>query len=68
MREHARDHGVLLGHELDDELTAEGSEEPGDGAEGHVVADGQVVDQRVGAMPKPEVLKMLEPHLAKVVS
>ena len=29
---------------------------------------GQVVDQRVGAMPKPEVLKMLEPHLAKVSS
>ena len=27
---------------------------------------GQVVDQRVGAMPKPEVLKMIEPHLAKV--
>jgi hypothetical protein len=25
-----------------------------------------VVDQRVGAMPKPEVLKMLEPHLVKV--
>ncbi len=24
---------------------------------------GQVVDQRVGAMPKPEVLKMLAPHL-----
>ena len=29
---------------------------------------GQVVDQRVGAMPKPEVLKMIEPHLAKVSS
>jgi thioredoxin 1 len=29
---------------------------------------GQVVDQRVGAMPKPEVLKMIEPHLAKVTS
>jgi len=29
---------------------------------------GKVVDQRVGAMPKPEVLKMLEPHLAKVSS
>ena len=27
---------------------------------------GQVVDQRVGAMPKSEVLKMIEPHLAKV--
>ena len=27
---------------------------------------GQVVDQRVGAMPKPEVLKMIEPHLVKV--
>jgi thioredoxin 1 len=26
--------------------------------------DGKVVDQRVGAMPKPEVLKMLAPHLA----
>jgi thioredoxin 1 len=26
---------------------------------------GQVVDQRVGAMPKPEVLKMIEPHLVK---
>lgn len=25
---------------------------------------GQVVDQRVGAMPKPEVVKMLTPHLA----
>jgi len=24
---------------------------------------GKVVDQRVGAMPKPEVLKMLAPHL-----
>lgn len=24
---------------------------------------GQVVDQRVGAMPKPEVLKMITPHL-----
>jgi thioredoxin 1 len=24
---------------------------------------GQVVDQRVGAMPKPEVLKMIAPHL-----
>jgi thioredoxin 1 len=29
---------------------------------------GQVVDQRVGAMPKPEVLKMLQPHLEKVSS
>jgi len=29
---------------------------------------GQVVDQRVGAMPKPEVLKMLQPHLAKVTT
>ena len=29
---------------------------------------GKVVDQRVGAMPKPEVLKMIEPHLAKVGS
>ena len=27
---------------------------------------GQVVDQRVGALPKPEVLKMIEPHLVKV--
>ena len=27
---------------------------------------GQVVDQRVGALPKPELLKMLEPHLVKV--
>jgi thioredoxin 1 len=26
--------------------------------------DGKVVDQRVGAMPKPEVVKMLTPHLA----
>ena len=26
---------------------------------------GKVVDQRVGAMPKPEVLKMIEPHLEK---
>ncbi len=25
---------------------------------------GKVVDQRVGAMPKPDVQKMLEPHLA----
>jgi thioredoxin 1 len=25
---------------------------------------GQVVEQRVGAMPKPEVVKMLTPHLA----
>src|SRR6266852_1967943 len=25
---------------------------------------GQVVDQRVGAMPKPEVVKMLTPHLS----
>jgi thioredoxin 1 len=24
---------------------------------------GQVVDQRVGAMPKPEVLKMIAPHV-----
>jgi thioredoxin 1 len=24
---------------------------------------GQVVDQRVGAMPKPEVIKMLAPHV-----
>jgi len=30
--------------------------------------DGKVVDQRVGAMPKPEVLKMIQPHLAKVTS
>jgi len=29
---------------------------------------GQVVEQRVGAMPKPEVLKMLQPHLEKVSS
>jgi len=29
---------------------------------------GKVVDQRVGAMPKAEVLKMLEPHLANVAS
>jgi len=28
---------------------------------------GQVVDQRVGAMPKPEVVKMLAPHLASTV-
>jgi len=27
---------------------------------------GQVVDQRVGALPKPELLKMLEPHVVKV--
>ena len=27
---------------------------------------GQVVDQRVGALPKPEVLKMIEPHVVKV--
>jgi thioredoxin 1 len=26
--------------------------------------DGKVVDQRVGAMPKPEVIKMLTPHVA----
>lgn len=25
---------------------------------------GKVVDQRVGAMPKPEVKKMIEPHVA----
>ena len=25
---------------------------------------GQVVEQRVGAMPKPEVVKMLDPHVA----
>jgi thioredoxin 1 len=25
---------------------------------------GKVVDQRVGAMPKPEVIKMLTPHVA----
>ena len=25
---------------------------------------GQVVEQRVGGMPKPEVIKMLTPHLA----
>ena len=25
---------------------------------------GKVVDQRVGAMPKPEVIKMLSPHIA----
>jgi thioredoxin 1 len=25
---------------------------------------GKVVDQRVGAMPKPEVVKMLTPHIA----
>ncbi len=25
---------------------------------------GQVVEQRVGAMPKPEVIKMLDPHVA----
>jgi thioredoxin 1 len=25
---------------------------------------GQVVEQRVGAMPKPEVIKMLAPHVA----
>jgi thioredoxin 1 len=24
---------------------------------------GQVIDQKVGAMPKPEVVKMLEPHV-----
>ena len=29
---------------------------------------GKVVDQRVGAMPKAEVLKMIEPHLANVAS
>src|SRR5215831_17687036 len=26
---------------------------------------GQVVDQRVGAMPKPELVKMLAPHVAE---
>ncbi|HWZ34501.1 MAG TPA: thioredoxin [Bryobacteraceae bacterium] len=29
---------------------------------------GKVVEQRVGAMPKAELLKILEPHVAKVVS
>lgn len=29
---------------------------------------GKVVDQRVGAMPKPEVVKMLEPHTTTTVS
>ena len=28
---------------------------------------GKVVDQRVGAMGKPDLKKMLDPHLAKVV-
>jgi thioredoxin 1 len=27
---------------------------------------GRVVDQRVGAMPKPEVVKMITPHLPQV--
>ena len=30
--------------------------------------NGVVVDQRVGAMPKPEVVKMITPHLATTVS
>jgi thioredoxin 1 len=30
--------------------------------------DGKVVEQRVGAMPKPEVIKMLAAHTATVVS
>ena len=29
---------------------------------------GQVVDQRIGAMPKPELVKMIAPHLSGVVS
>ncbi|HML16542.1 MAG TPA: thioredoxin [Bryobacteraceae bacterium] len=29
---------------------------------------GKVVDQRVGAMPKPEVLKMITPHLASAAT
>jgi thioredoxin 1 len=29
---------------------------------------GKVVEQRVGAMPKSEVLKMLEPHVANVAA
>jgi thioredoxin 1 len=29
---------------------------------------GKVVDQRVGSMPKAELLKMLEPHLVNVAS
>jgi thioredoxin 1 len=29
---------------------------------------GQVVDQRVGAMPKPELVKMITPHLVSAVS
>lgn len=29
---------------------------------------GKVVEQRVGAMPKAEVVKMLEPHAAKVAA
>ena len=29
---------------------------------------GKVVEQRVGAMPKPEVLKMIQPHLDKVTT
>ena len=29
---------------------------------------GQVVDQRVGAMPKPELVKMVTPHLASAVA
>jgi thioredoxin 1 len=28
--------------------------------------NGKVVDQRVGAMPKPDVQKMIDPHVAKV--
>jgi thioredoxin 1 len=29
---------------------------------------GKVVEQRVGSMPKPEVQKMIEPHLASVAA
>ena len=29
---------------------------------------GKVVDQRVGALPKPELVKLITPHLATVVS
>ena len=29
---------------------------------------GKVVDQRVGAMPKPELVKMIAPHLVKAVT
>ncbi len=29
---------------------------------------GKVIDQRVGSMPKAELLKMLEPHLVNVAS